>query len=384
MPSRIQTLVRYGLLGVNHVAMRGLRAVARHARKLEIGIDGIGDLAVAPLVDIPIPTFDLGVHEDPLLAIIQDARYRETVSYFKQHASTTRSLLPVDAQALLYIVARNLRPDHVVEIGVFRAATTEAIARALHANRHGIVHAVDPYRTEYIEAIFKRWPPELLAHLSFHPSNSVQFFDELKRSHVRTSLVLIDGNHDYEFASFDLESTSRIIAPGGFIFLDNITLPGPFFAVQDFLARHSGWTECGGSIAGCDRTKAYDNERTRIPDTDLAVLRAPRHLTISGRPWSPGQARTSISNVTGIRIKVERLPGPGTLHVQVILRGFGARPDETAACGSVQLESSDQSVSVVLTPRLKIAGDFTHLTVEPYLMWHGPQPLQLARIPEVF
>jgi predicted O-methyltransferase YrrM len=292
--------------------------------------------------------------------------------------------LSTDAQALLHVLVRNLGADHVIEIGVFKAATTESIARALHANGHGVIHAVDPYRSEYIAAILRRWPPALAAHASFHPCDSVQFFHEMRRGGIRPSLVLIDGNHDYEFAAFDIESAARMLTGGGFIAVDNIAQPGPFLAVRDFLERHPGWTECGGSTADYDRSKAYDRDRTRIHNTDLAILRAPRQRTLSSRPWSPGQSRISRGEIHGVRVEI-RPPGPaGTLHAQVVLRGFGAQPAELFAAASTQVRDAREAVTVVLASPLRLDGDFTHFTVEPNLIWQGDRPLRLARDPEIF
>jgi hypothetical protein len=173
MRRRIDALVRFGALGANHLAERGLSSLARHARQVEIGLDRLAELDLDPLMDIPVPRVDVA-STNPIASILSDPIYRETESYFAKHAPPERSLLSKEAQALLYALTRNLRPDHVIEIGVFKGATTEAIARALQLNGHGIVHAVDPYRTEYLQALFSRWPAALARHLSFHARDSIQ------------------------------------------------------------------------------------------------------------------------------------------------------------------------------------------------------------------
>jgi hypothetical protein len=283
---------------------------------------------------------------------------------------------------LLYALTRNLRPDHVIEIGVFKGATTEAIARALQLNGHGIVHAVDPYRTEYLQALFSRWPAALARHLSFFSRDSVRFFDELRRGGgVRAALALVDGNHDYEFASFDIESAARIMVAGGFLAVDNVTQPGPFFALRDFLIRHPGWTECHGSIAqGADATKAYDPDRA-----DLVILRAPRRRVLNERPWSTGQVRTVSSTIHGLRLGAKAGDGGGALHAQIIVRGFGARQAEVSANASLAVAGSvDAMLDLPLPSCLHVAGDFTHLTVECCLIWQGRDPLQLTRDPSIY
>jgi predicted O-methyltransferase YrrM len=379
----LETPLRYAMLGINELASRGLRILARQARKLEIRIDGLGSAVFAPLDDIPFPLVDLSQPGDPLPLVLAGSQYREAVDYFARNASPTRSLLTVDAQALLYVLARNLRPEHVIEIGVFKAATTEAIARALHANGSGVVHAVDPYRSEYIAAVFKQWPPALAAHVSFHPRDSVAFFDEIRRSDIRPSLVLIDGNHDYEFAAFDIASAARRLTSGGFLLVDNIAQPGPFWAVRDFLAHNPGWIECGGSTANFDRTLAHDQNRTRIHNTDLIVLRAPREQYITDRPWTPGQQRRADSRVNGIRLALNGSRGEGTLHAQVVLRGFGAQLAEVSGTGSLRLTAAPDTITIPLASPLSLTGAFTHFTVEPWLMWEGQQPLRLTQPPQV-
>ena len=244
------------------------------------------------------------------------------------------------------------------------------------------MHAVDPFRSEYIAAIFQQWPRELAAHVSFHPRDSVQFFDELRRGDIRPALTLVDGNHDYEFAAFDIESAARALVPGGFIIVDNVALPGPFFAVRDFLARTPGFIECGGATAGYDHSKAYDQSRTRIPNTDFIVLRSPRARHIGSRPWSPGQHRTSQGTINGIRLALADASGPGTLHLQIVLRGFGAQPAEVSATASLRLNHARDTVTVAFPSPLALEGAFTHFTVEPFLIWNGEKPLQLAQPPQ--
>src|SRR5215210_8855077 len=270
-----KTWLRYGALKVSQQASRGLRLLNRQARALEILLDGIDTLAVSPETNIPFPSLDLAQIEDPIPAILAHALFRQTDDFFSHNPASRRALVSAHTQALLYTLVRNLKPDHILEIGVYKAATSEALARALQANGRGTLHAVDPFRTEYIQAIFQQWPRELAARLEFHPVNSAAFFSDLENSKIRPSLVLVDGNHDYEFAYFDIVSSARYLAPRGFILVDNVAQPGPFLAVRDFLASNPGWSECGGSTADYDRSKAYDSGRSVIPHTDLIVLRAP-------------------------------------------------------------------------------------------------------------
>src|ERR1700686_1995788 len=98
MRRSFRTLARFGILRLNGIATRGLSALARQARKLEISIDGIDSFAAAPLTDIPVPSVNLATQDDPLPVIFQDPLHRDTVAYFARHASPTRSLLSIEAQ----------------------------------------------------------------------------------------------------------------------------------------------------------------------------------------------------------------------------------------------------------------------------------------------
>src|SRR6185295_18062295 len=121
-----------------------------------------------------------------------------------------------------------------------------------------------------------------------------------------------------------------------------------------------GWIECGGSTTGYDRSKAYDQARTRIPYTDFIVLRAPRERHVGSRPWSAGQERRADGRINGLRLALAGGSGTGTLHVQIVLRGFGAQPAEVAATASLRLAQARDTVTVALASPLALTGDFTH------------------------
>jgi hypothetical protein len=67
-----------------------------------------------------------------------------------------------------------------------------------------------------------------------------------------------------------------------------------------------------------------------------------------------------------------------------VLRGFGMVPAETTGEASVQLEAGSKELSIMLTQPAQVDGQFTYFTVEPWLIWHGAQPLHLLTAPEPF
>ena len=96
-------------------------------------------------------------------------------------------------------------------------------------------------------------------------------------------------------------------------------------------------------------------------------------------------ARAGVpAKVAGVRLKFVPPDQAGRLTVQVVLRGFGMVPAETTAEASVQVEAGANELSVTLAPPAQVEGQFVYFTVEPWLIWHGAQPLQLLAAPEPF
>ena len=87
----------------------------------------------APIIDLPFVEVDLGKINNPIPIIFNDPRFNETIQFFAEAPSATRSLLTPKSQALLYTIIRNLRPTHIVEIGTYKGGTSESMVRALLA-----------------------------------------------------------------------------------------------------------------------------------------------------------------------------------------------------------------------------------------------------------
>ena len=142
---------------------------------------------------------------DPIPAILATAGYRQAVERFSESPSIKNALVSPDSQALLYSLIRLQRPKMAVEIGTYMASTTEAMARAIVENGCGLLHTVDPFSIRgYLK--IARWPRELRKVTKFHLRDSMSYFAKMKRRGLRADLVFVDGNHDHEFALFDIQS----------------------------------------------------------------------------------------------------------------------------------------------------------------------------------
>ncbi len=342
-------------------------------------------ISILPVTDIPFPRVDFDAIVNPLPAIMAAPEFDETTKFFMSSPAASRSLLPGTAQALLYSVIRNIRPQHVVEIGTYWGGTTEALSRALHANGQGTVHTVSPFDAPHFVPSLKQWPHELQQRVRFHPLDSMAFFMEIDKEKIRPDLILIDGDHRFEFANFDLQASAERLLPGGFIFIDNVGQVGPYRAVSEFSKIHPEWHNCVVGNFPTDETKAYDGNRTKIPGTEFIVLRAPRNHFIGKFPKTFGETAWKDGNLDGIRLSLSDLNETGKLHIQCILRGFGrSHIKEVFASVTVTIDGSTREVEAKLDQPIRLQGDFYLYHVEPWFIWTGNAPLSLTTIPAPF
>jgi hypothetical protein len=108
------------------------------------------------------------------------------------------------------------------------------------------------------------------------------------------------------------------------------------------------------------------------------------HITVSDRPWTPGQIRTSRNQVNGARLSFGAPGAIGTVHAQIRLRGFGATAEEVAATMSKSIDSEGKNVDIALPKPLVLNDAFATYTVEPCLVWNGIEPLRLKGPPEIY
>jgi predicted O-methyltransferase YrrM len=358
-----------------------LRRWARRASRAWRGLNA----RVRPLDDIPYATVAAD-HPDPIAAIVASPEFAATTRWFAQDLAG-RSQLSPEAQALLFTLTRNLRPAHAFEIGTFQAGTSEAICRALRANGTGVLHTTDPFSLAVVPAILLRWPRELRRHVRFYRLDSMAFFMRMEQMGVRSQLTLIDGRHDYEFAMFDLSMAARTLAAGGFIFLDNVSQPGPYLAATDFLRDTPGWNECA-NLGERGDSLPFDPQRARIHNTDLIALRAPSGFVIGARPVTLGERSFDRQEVRGVALTIAATAPRGTLSIQCALRGHSTSPAtagvEIIGATSLDLEDAHGPVSARFEPPLTAPGPFYQMAIEIALVWRGAKPLRLSGPPTVF
>jgi predicted O-methyltransferase YrrM len=339
-------------------------------------------LAFAPVTDIPYARVDLRGLSDPIPAILEAREFGGTTTFFAQSPSARRSLLSPLSQALLYTLIRNLHPSHVAEIGTYKGGTAEAMSRAVHANGCGTLHTVSPFDADLFGPTLARWPEQLRQRTRYHAVDSMMFFMQMDQEAIRLDLVLVDGHHDYEFARFDIEAAARRLTRGGFILIDNVAQAGPYRAAVEFLAAHPGWRDCGVRFAAADPTKAFDSTRTRIPDSDFYVLRAPFTYLVYRNPQTFGELKWNERPIRGLKLSLGEPRSAGVLHIQCILRAFSdTRIDEIAGDASCAIDASVDEIDVAFPAPIVAHGVFARHLVEPWLVWEGDNPLALSSPP---
>jgi predicted O-methyltransferase YrrM len=318
--------------------------------------------------------------------------YSNLVTYFDGYP--VRSLMGPHSRAVLFSLVRILRPKVVAEIGTLFAGTTETLARALWENGDGVIHTTDPFDAEGRPGIIGSWPKELREIAHFHRLNSMDFFSEMHRQRVALDMVLVDGNHDFEFALFDLQMAARLLRPGGIIVMDNSDQTGPFHASRSFVASHPAWREIGGALAAYDPSRPFDVTRTSMPPgTFFIVLRAPDFVSIGAGPHGWGQVPIHSPTVTGLSLDLPAQATSGTLFYQAFLRGFANHNRDIAerkTTGSIRLVVNGPAVTIVhsfsaaLHTDIKSRHADAHLLFELDLSWKadpGAPPLALASVP---
>jgi len=326
---------------------------------------------------IPFPTIDLS-SDNPIPEILNAPKFVEAETVIYKTAASQRALISAWSSALIYTLVRNAKPQHVVEIGTYNGGTSDVICQALHGNGSGILHTVGPFDAERVAPIFKSWPRELRRHLEFYPMTSMDFYYRLNARGIRPEIAFIDGDHSYHAALFDIQSLAKSLARRGFLLVDNVSQAGPYYAAMDFLHRNPDWTQCKARIPKwADPNKAFDRERTSVPETDFEILRAPRGYSIGPRPVTFGEM-PSATEVKGLRIHAET--AGGTLHAQCVLRGFGFHGAEEVAMAALDI-ATPGTVDLMFPEPLKIKGSFERCSAEPWLVWTGETPLTLSQIP---
>lgn len=179
------------------------------------------------------------------------------------------SLYPDDTQGwnsehpLLKEAIRVIRPSLVIEVGVWKGASTIFMAEQLRAaGLESSILAVDTFlgsithltRPESRDALAPRhgWPQlyylflanvirrKLESYIVPFPQTADTAFQVAQQMGLRPQLVHIDAAHDYESVARDLANYYSLLAPGGALVGDDFTTHWPevVWAATEFAKHH--------------------------------------------------------------------------------------------------------------------------------------------------
>jgi hypothetical protein len=221
--------------------------------------------------------------------------------------------------ATISLLVERLRPGVCLEIGTFFAGTSRVIVEALQAaGGTGRLLTIDPYGGHRVPEILDRWPEDLRRLVEFRPVNSMTLFDDLetnrfpKGGQSPLGLVFVDGNHNFEYALFDIVRAADFLAPGGAIVVDNMDQEGPRQAAARFLEWNPAWRLSAGG-------RLFDS---RLSQADLAgvnwgVLLAPRGIQVSQMAFKFFEKGAAHRTIQGIQFNVIESSGPGMISVKL-------------------------------------------------------------------
>lgn len=241
------------------------------------------------------------------------------------------SLQSDEARALLHHLVMVKRPERVLEIGTWQARTTEVIARALWEAGHGHIDTIDPFGGDRCPQIIASFPAELRNLITFRAENSGTHFDRAMSANTLYDLVLVDGNHEFEFALFDLMCAARVMRPDSVMVIDNIEQVGPRLATKVFLERNPDWQDIAGVVPLIDPANPFEVPPASFPDTKFYLLKAPSSFVVRQEPRVFGPADVDRAEIDGIELEL-KAPAVGMLHILVFARTFGISEPEELRC----------------------------------------------------
>jgi predicted O-methyltransferase YrrM len=138
----------------------------------------------------------------------------------------------------LYVLSRLLKAHRIVEVGVYRGATSRLLARALADNGGGILHLVDlsPEALVSAQAASQPHPSvSILGHCGL--STATQMLGEVP---AECDLIYLDADHSESGVHAELTSWLPKLRAGGIVGVhDSINVPGVCRAVHRFSAGRS-------------------------------------------------------------------------------------------------------------------------------------------------
>ncbi len=171
---------------------------------------------------------------------------REFPSWVKQNAFYMMNQLEgwcsYEKAAVLIDIILKLKPEIVVEIGVYGGKSLVPMAFALEVNNKGHIYGVDPWETSeslkgvnnasseyfwgvYVNhmAVFQGLRTKIQQFNLDHRISLIKSSSERASPIANIDILHIDGNHSAEASYLDVTKWAPLVKTGGLIILDDLT-----------------------------------------------------------------------------------------------------------------------------------------------------------------
>ena len=341
----------------------------------------------------PLAPGDFSAYAEPaerLLELVGTPSFETVKAYFSDYPAN--GLSTPTARSLMFHMVRAMRPELVIEIGTFHGAMTEVVARALWENGGGNIVTIDPFGNDRVPDLLTAWPAALGRHVSYANFTSMDLYIDFENIRRRFDLGFIDGNHNYEFAYYDLISLAKWIRPGGILIVDDYNQPSVFWAVKHFLQLYPDWRELGGAMADWRLSDPFGSVRDSVKGSSFLILAAPQFPVLRQRPVGFETSKFFEPGLSGYALRLAPGNARGVLHAMVFLRSFpreanGLIQEQLVAETKVALDADMARCSIDLPQPLRTSHDpaLSYRTAEIVLGWEcadGDLPLQLQDEPQ--
>jgi len=148
---------------------------------------------------------------------------------------SAKATISVSEGAILYVVARSIRPEIVLEAGVGAGASTAFLLQALHDNNFGILISIDMPSKEILGSFEVSYlvPPHLRSRWRLLMGRTEDILPQLL-SKYELNIAFLDDDASYHHRMFEYTLIWPRLRSGGCVISDNVDLSP---AYTDFLRK---------------------------------------------------------------------------------------------------------------------------------------------------
>ena len=199
--------------------------------------------------------------------------------------STTKSITAREEIAFMCLYINATGASNILEIGTYFAETTKILGNWI--GRTGKLTTIDPYGAHRVPQLLEKFEKQISDKIQYLPMYSMEFFASFSEKRQESStfnfeLVFVDGNHNYEYALFDILSSSKVISADGIIVVDNSDQDSVALALTNFLENQKDFLVVGeqGIIATNHALEIFKGKKSTL---NWIALMPTKGLTINSR-----------------------------------------------------------------------------------------------------